>query len=90
MDVTTNGGDAYPIVTHPYKFGTNHGWVGISHCAVFEDGNDNWYYVSQQRYPADYPGINASNAIMLGGVRAIRWTEDGWPVVMPERYSVSV
>ena len=87
VDVTTNGGDAYPIVTHPYKFGTNHGWVGISHCAVFEDGNDNWYYVSQQRYPADYPGINASNAIMMGGVRSIRWTEDGWPVVMPERYS---
>ena len=86
-NVTTNGGDAYPIITHPYKFGTNHGWVGISHCAVFDDGNDNWYYVSQQRYPADYPGINASNAIMLGGVRSIRWTEDGWPVVMPERYS---
>ena len=23
---------------------------------------------------------------MLGHVRSIRWTSDGWPVVMPERY----
>lgn len=87
VNVSDNGGEAFPIVTHPYKFGNNHGWVGISHCAVFDDGDGNWYYVSQQRYPKDYPGINASNAIMLGGVRSIRWTEDGWPVVMPERYA---
>ena len=24
---------------------------------------------------------------MLGHVRSIRWTSDGWPLVMPERYS---
>mgnify|MGYP007071178122 CR=1 FL=1 len=23
---------------------------------------------------------------MMGHVRKIRWTEDGWPLVMPERY----
>ena len=23
---------------------------------------------------------------MMGHVRSIRWTEDGWPLVMPERY----
>lgn len=85
-DVTNNGGEAYPIVTHPYKFNDSYGWVGISHCAVFDDGKDNWYYASQGRMPADVPGINASNAIMLGHVRAIRWTKDGWPLVMPERY----
>ena len=80
------GGNAYPIVTHAYKFGNDHGWVGISHCAVWDDGKGNYYYASQQRYPENYPGINASNAIMLGGVRSIIWTEDGWPLVLPERY----
>lgn len=85
-DVTTNGGDAYPIVTHPYKFANNPGWVGISHCAVFDDGEGNWYYASQGRFPANYAENPASNAVMLGHVRSIRWTKDGWPVVMPERY----
>lgn len=81
-----NGGTAYPAVTHPYKFGTNHGWEGISHCAVWDDGKGNYYYASQQRYPDNWPGIPASNALMLGGVRSIVWTEDGWPLVLPERY----
>ncbi len=85
-NVTENGGDAYPIVTHPYKFSTGYGWVGISHCAIFDDGNDNWYYASQGRFPENVGGNAYSNAIMLGHVRAIRWTKDGWPLVMPERY----
>lgn len=85
-NVTDFGGDAYPIVTHPYKFQNHTGWVGISHCAVFDDGNDNWYYASQGRLPKDTYNDPYSNAIMMGHVRAIRWTSDGWPVVMPERY----
>ncbi len=84
-NVSKFGGDAYPIVTHPYKFGTDHGWVGISHCAIFEDGDGNWFYASQGRYPADYDSW-APNAIMLGHIRSIRWNSKGWPVVMPERY----
>ena len=86
-DVTNHGGDAYPILTHPYKFGNHHGWVGISHCAVFNDGNGNWYYASQQRFPENYKGNANSNALMLGGVRSIIWTSDGWPLVLPERYA---
>lgn len=84
-DVTA-GADALPVVTHPYKFSKGHGWVGIAHCAIFDDGKDNWYYASQGRLPNDVPGINASNAVMMGHIRSIRWTSDGWPVVMPERY----
>ena len=85
----TNGGDAFPILTHPYKFANNDGWVGISHCAVFEDGNGNWYYASQGRFPVGSTSQPnwAPNAIMLGHVRSILWTKDGWPVVMPERYA---
>lgn len=84
-DVTA-GGDAYPVVTHPYAFANDHGWVGFSHCAVFDDGADNWYYASQGRFPANWGGNEASNALMMGHVRSIRWTNDGWPLVMPERY----
>ena len=86
-DVTNHGGDAYPILTHPYKFGNHHGWVGISHCAVFNDGKGNWYYASQQRFPENYKGNANSNALMLGGVRSIIWISDGWPLVLPERYA---
>ena len=86
-DVTNHGGEAYPILTHPYKFGNHHGWVGISHCAVFDDGKGNWYYASQQRFPENYKGNANSNALMLGGVRSIVWTSDGWPLVLPERYA---
>ena len=53
---------------------------------MFDDGNDNWYYVSQARFPHDVLGIWASNVVMMGHVRRILWTEDGWPVVLPERY----
>ncbi len=90
-DVSRFGGDAYPIMTHPYKFANDNGWVGISHCAIFDDGDGNWFYASQARFPMDYPVQNewAPNAVMLGHVRSIRWTSSGWPVVMPERYAAT-
>lgn len=74
------------IITHPYKFDNHSGWVGISHCCIFRDDNGGWYYSSQGRLPANTNGNAYSNAIMMGHVRKIRWTDDGWPVVMPERY----
>ncbi|WP_294618410.1 arabinan endo-1,5-alpha-L-arabinosidase [uncultured Bacteroides sp.] len=85
-DVTANGGDILPVVTHPYKFKNSHGWVGISHCCIFDDGNGNWFFASQGRFPANVEGNEYSNALMMGHVRSIRWTKDGWPLVMPERY----
>jgi beta-xylosidase len=86
LDCTNKGGEAYPIVTHPYKFSGDQGWVGFSHCAVFDDGQGNWFYASQARFPENYGGNAYSNALMMGHVHAIRWTDDGWPLVMPERY----
>lgn len=85
-DLTNTGGEMLPVVTHPYKFSGSYGWVGISHCAVFDDGKGNWYYASQGRLPENVAGNAYSNALMMGHVRSIRWTESGWPVVMPERY----
>lgn len=84
----TNGAECWPMVTHPYGFNNHTGWVGISHCAIFQNPDTKeWFYSSQARLPAGVPGVNASNAVMMGQVRNIRWTADGWPVVMPERYA---
>ncbi|MEN2414442.1 arabinan endo-1,5-alpha-L-arabinosidase [Flavobacterium mesophilum] len=84
----TNGAECYPMVTHPYQFKNHTGWVGFSHCAVFQNPDTKqWYYASQARLPEGVAGIAVSNAVMMGHVRAIQWTEDGWPVVEAERYA---
>ncbi|RZJ70587.1 arabinan endo-1,5-alpha-L-arabinosidase [Flavobacterium sp.] len=82
------GAECWPMLTHPYAFGTHTGWVGISHCSVFkDDASGKWFFASQGRLPENVPGINVSNAVMMGHVRELQWTSDGWPVVSPERYA---
>lgn len=84
----TEGAEAYPILTHPYKFKDGYGWVGISHPSIFQDPDSGkWFYSSQGRLSPHIAGINVSNAVMMGHVREIYWTKDGWPVVAPERYA---
>jgi arabinan endo-1,5-alpha-L-arabinosidase len=84
----TNGADCFPMLTHPYSFKNHTGWVGISHCGIFQNPETKqWYYASQARLPEGVPGIAVSNAVMMGHVRGIQWTEDGWPVVEAERYA---
>jgi arabinan endo-1,5-alpha-L-arabinosidase len=86
----TNGADCWPMITHPYSFNYHTGWVGISHCAVFQNPDTKeWFYSSQARLPVGVAGINVSNAIMMGHVRGIQWTADGWPVIAPERYAAA-
>lgn len=94
-DFTAGEGDCYPIVTHPYKFSQGYGWVGISHCCVFQqNGTGDWFYCSQGRLPAGAGGNAYANAIMMGHVRRIVWcpaTADNldelWPIALPERYA---
>lgn len=84
----TNGADCWPMLTHPYSFNNHTGWVGFSHCSVFQNPDTKeWFYASQARLPEGISGINVSNAVMMGHVRAIQWNEDGWPVVAAERYA---
>ena len=84
----TAGAECWPMVTHPYAFDNAFGWVGFSHCSIFQNPvSKEWFYASQARLPPDIAGINVSNAVMMGHVRKISWTEDGWPVVDPERYA---
>jgi len=84
----SEGAECWPMLTHPYKFDGHTGWVGISHPAIFQDPDtQKWYYASQGRLPEGVPGINVSNAVMMGHVREVEWTSDGWPVVAPERFA---
>ncbi|MDY2840110.1 MAG: glycoside hydrolase family 43 protein [Treponema sp.] len=75
-----------PMITHPYKFsGENdvgYGWVGISHCAIFQAQSDldgdgeidyDWFYMSQGRFPENVGGNAYSNALMMGHVRRLEW-----------------
>jgi arabinan endo-1,5-alpha-L-arabinosidase len=92
---TTGSGDCYPIVIHPYKFNLSYGWVGISHCCIFQNENtDEWFYMSQGRLPVNVGGNAYSNAIMMGHVRRIVWCpaspdepDNLWPIALPERYA---
>jgi arabinan endo-1,5-alpha-L-arabinosidase len=92
---TDGEGDCYPIVTHPYKFNLSYGWVGISHCCVFQKENTSeWFYMSQGRLPENVGGNAYSNAIMMGHVRRLVWCpasvsepDNLWPIALPERYA---
>jgi len=71
----------YPILTYPYKFNNHPGWAGTGHCGVFSNGKDQFFMVHQGRLSPD-------NLLMVLHVREIKWTQHGWPVVSPERYSL--
>ncbi len=87
-NISDDGGECFPVITHPYQFNDHSGWVGISHCCIFQNETSaDWFYASQARLPANTNGNAYSNSIMMGHVRKVRWTDDGWPVVMPERYA---
>lgn len=78
-DANTNI-DHSPMIIAPYRFNGHGGWQGISHCTVFTDDNENYFYASQAR-----PAVNSY--FMDLHVRKLFWTPDGWPVVSPERYA---
>ncbi|MBN2611921.1 MAG: arabinan endo-1,5-alpha-L-arabinosidase [Bacteroidales bacterium] len=71
--------DNGPMILAPYAFSGHSGWQGTAHCAVFE--KDGQYYMAHQGRPV----INKS--FMDLHVRRILWTDDGWPVVSPQRYA---
>ncbi len=71
--------DNLPMILAPYKFQGHSGWQGVSHPAVFSDGGQ--YYMAHQGRPGE------NKYYMVLHVRKIYWTENGWPVVSPERYA---
>ncbi|MFH4967504.1 arabinan endo-1,5-alpha-L-arabinosidase [Gaetbulibacter sp. M240] len=79
LDINTDV-DNVPMILAPYQFNGHSGWQGVSHPAVFNDGAGQYYMAHQGR-----PGINSF--FMNLHIRKIHWTEDGWPIVSPERYA---
>lgn len=79
IDMNTNV-DHGPMIVAPYKFMNHGGWQGVSHPAVFSDGNGQYYIANQGR-----PSID--KYFMDMHVRKLFWTADGWPVASPERYA---
>jgi arabinan endo-1,5-alpha-L-arabinosidase len=71
--------DNIPMILAPYKFEGHSGWQGVSHPGVFKDGNR--YFMAHQ----GRPGVD--KFFMIMHVRQIFWTEDGWPIVSPQRYA---
>ena len=76
MADTTNN---YPVLTYAYRFDGHPGWAGVGHNAVLND-NGKYYMFHQGR-------LAPENLMMVLHAREIFWTEDGWPVVSPERYA---
>jgi arabinan endo-1,5-alpha-L-arabinosidase len=73
--------DHAPMILAPYKFADHSGWQGTSHPAVFQQGEQ--YYMAHQ----GRPGVD--KYFMVLHVRKMFWTEDGWPIVSPERYAAT-
>ncbi len=71
--------DNIPMIIAPYAFTGHNGWQGTGHCSVFESNGQ--YYIAHQGRPA------VNKYFMNLHVRRLLWTEDGWPVVSPERYA---
>lgn len=73
--------DDVPMILAPYRFQGHSGWQGVSHPSVFIDQESNDFYMAHQGRPG------ADRFFMLLHVRQIHWTEDGWPMVSPERFA---
>lgn len=74
---TTNN---FPILTAPYRFENHTGWAGTAHCAVFSDGEGNYFMAHQGR-------LSPQNQLMVLHIRQLFFTPKGWPVASPERYA---
>ena len=76
---TTNN---FPILTAPYRFANHPGWAGTAHCGVFTTDDGQYFMAHQGR-------LSPGNQMMNLHLRQVFFTEDGWPVVSPERYAGS-
>ena len=62
-----------------YKFGDSPGWIAPGHNSVLND-NGNYYIIHHAR------GDESKDWFYMH-VRKILWSDNGWPMVSPERYA---
>lgn len=72
--------DNIPMILAPYQFKGHGGWQGTGHCSVFTDDNGQYFIAHQAR-----PAVN--KYFMDLHIRKLFWTQDGWPLVSPERFA---
>jgi len=77
--VNTTYKDLYPLLSYAYQFTNHPGWQGVAHCGVINVNGT--YFMLNQGRPSSIPSM------MDMHVKKIYWTEDGWPVISPERYA---
>ncbi len=61
-----------------WQFPNGNTYYGPGHCSVLCD-NYTWYLVHHQR--------TVKGGVATLNVRYMEWTDDGWPMVMPERHT---
>ena len=69
----------YPLLSYAYRFEGHPGWAGVGHNSVIRDGK-RFFTFHQGRLAPD-------NLMMVLHAREMFWTEDGWPVLSPQRYA---
>ncbi|SFE71522.1 arabinan endo-1,5-alpha-L-arabinosidase [Paenibacillus algorifonticola] len=62
-----------------YRFAEGEGWIAPGHNSILQDGDSD--YIVHHARPEQDPNW------MYLHVRKLLWTDDGWPVVSPERYA---
>ena len=74
-----DGHDRGAMILAPYRFDGHEGWQGVAHCGVVEHAGR--YFLASQGRPVERPHF------MVMHCRQLYWTDDGWPVVSPQRYA---
>ncbi|MBT2727323.1 arabinan endo-1,5-alpha-L-arabinosidase [Bacillus sp. ISL-75] len=79
IDIGDDSFDTGNKLVGAYSFGKDPGWIGTGHNGLLQDGDD-FYLIHNARAGEDKYWSHLH-------VRKMFWTEDGWPVVSPERYA---
>lgn len=72
--------DNTPKILNSYAFENHPGWIGPGHNSVLRDGDD-YFMLHHARIE------QGSKKLIRLHVRKIVFTDEGWPVVSPERYA---
>lgn len=78
-NISANANEIGNKVLGGYKFGDAEGWMAPGHNSVLND-NGNYYIVHHVRTEKNKDWFYLN-------IRKILWSEDGWPMVSPERYT---